>query len=240
MQLFSSLLFAQLPSFIANLTAPTATSSASVTAPAMATHTFSLPPLPYEYNALEPHISEQIMKLHHDKHHQAYVTNLNAATLAHIEALKNNDIKAEIVLQSVIKFNGGGHINHSLFWPSLCPSSSPCSSPSSAPTFAAAIESQFGSLEKFKEVFNKLLMGIQGSGWGWIVKRNGRIEMEVTKDQDPVTNGEVIMGVDMWEHAYYLQYWNNKVAYIQGVWEVMNWETAEKRWGGEKIGDPRL
>jgi Fe-Mn family superoxide dismutase len=83
-------------------------------------------------------------------------------------------------------------------------------------------------------------MGIQGSGWGWIVKRNGRIEMEVTKDQDPITNGEVVMGVDMWEHAYYLQYWNDKAAYIKGVWEVVNWETAEKRWGGEKVGDPRV
>ncbi|KAI5792266.1 manganese superoxide dismutase [Pyronema domesticum] len=206
----------------------------------MATHTFTLPPLPYEYNALEPHISEQIMKLHHDKHHQAYVTNLNAATASQSEAFKNNDVKAEIALQSAIKFHGGGHINHSLFWPSLCPSSSPCSSPSSAPSFVAAIESQYGSLDTFKDAYNKLLMGIQGSGWGWIVKRNGRIEMEVTKDQDPITTGEVVLGVDMWEHAYYLQYWNDKAAYIKGVWEVINWETAEKRWGGKKVGDVRV
>ncbi|KAF8534544.1 manganese superoxide dismutase [Trichophaea hybrida] len=196
-------------------------------------HQFELPPLPYAYDALEPYISEQIMKLHHQKHHQAYVTNLNTATAALITALNKGDVNT--ALQAAIKFHGGGHINHSLFWPSLCPASSPSASPTFAPSLVAAVEAQFGSLDGFKAEMKRLLLGIQGSGWGWVVKQDkGRqLELVTTKDQDPVEGGKkVVFGVDMWEHAYYLQYWNDKAAYVDAVWKVINWEVAERRFVG--------
>ncbi|KAG5929984.1 Mitochondrial manganese superoxide dismutase [Claviceps africana] len=194
---------------------------------------YSLPQLPYAYDALEPSISAQIMELHHGKHHQAYVTNLNNALKTYAAATASNDLAGQIALQNAIKFNGGGHINHSLFWENLTPASSAEANPQSAATLMAAIDQTWGSLSDFKAAFTKALLGLQGSGWGWLVKEGSVLRIVTTKDQDPVVGGEVpILGVDMWEHAYYLQYLNGKAAYIDNIWKVMNWKTAESRFQG--------
>lgn len=146
------------------------------------------------------------MELHHSKHHQTYVTNLNNALGSYATAVSSNDIPAQIALQPAIKFNGGGHINHSLFWANLSPASSPDADSKSAPTLVAAIEKTWGSLQDFRAAFGKTLLGLQGSGWGWLVKDGSALRIVTTKDQDPVVGGEVpVFGIDMWEHAYYLQ-----------------------------------
>lgn len=207
--------------------------------------------------ALEPAISAKIMELHHSKHHQTYVTNLNNAFKSLATAQKNNDVPAQIQLQPALRFNGGGHINHSLFWRNLAPADSEEAKTSSAPKLTMMIKSHFGGEEKFREKFTTALLGIQGSGWGWLVKyenENGRLGIVTTKDQDPVVGaGEVpIFGVDMWERkcllvvvllvvrvantghadAYYLDYLNGKAAYVQNIWTVINWKTAEERFLG--------
>ncbi|KAK5996107.1 Superoxide dismutase [Cladobotryum mycophilum] len=202
----------------------------SANPPEMSVGTFSLPALPYAYDALEPSISAQIMELHHSKHHQAYVTNLNVALKSYATSIAANDIPSQIALQAAIKFNGGGHINHSLFWENLCPASSPDADPQSAPTLVAEINKTWGSFDEFKAAVVKALLGIQGSGWGWLVKEQHGLRIVTTKDQDPVVGGEVpIFGIDMWEHAYYLQYLNGKAAYVENIWKVINWKTAERR-----------
>lgn len=186
----------------------------------------TLPPLPYAYDvsfylkeswsitylfqALEPVISKQIMELHHQKHHQTYINNLNAALSAQVGATQSNDVPALISLQQEIKFNGGGHINHSLFWKNLTPPGTPGNDlASAAPSLKEAIVSRWGSEDAFKKAFGSALLGIQGSGWGWLISTSGpkgRLDITTTKDQDPVAADDVpIFGVDMWEHAYYLQ-----------------------------------
>lgn len=147
------------------------------------------------------------MKLHHSGHHQAYVTNLNKALKTDAAVLANNDIAAHLALQPVIKFNAGGHVNHALFWANLAPAGTPETQlPEAAPTLSAEIDKTWGSLDKFKEEFSRQLLAIQGSGWGWLVKSGNNLRIVTTKDQDPIIGGEVpIFGVDMWEHAYYLQ-----------------------------------
>lgn len=155
-------------------------------------------------------ISKQIMEIHHQKHHQTYINNLNAALSAHASATQSNNVPALISLQQKIKFNGGGHINHSLFWKNLTPPGTPGNNLSSAaPSLKDAIASRWGSEEAFVKAFNAELLAIQGSGWGWLVSKGGpkgRLDITTTKDQDPVTGADVpIFGVDMWEHAYYLQ-----------------------------------
>ncbi|KAA8897424.1 superoxide dismutase [Mn] [Sphaerosporella brunnea] len=249
---FSSLLFVQLPAFLSNLTNPSGPTPIVASSPSIVTSSAStmaaeapkvavaplekymLPPLPYKYHELEPYISEQIMKLHHDKHHRAYVDKLNAAMEAHVKALAVSDVKAQIELQQAIKFNGGGHINHALFWPSLCPPGLLASEPNSAPLLIEALTAQFGSFDAFKERFKVLLLALQGSGWGWLVKTQRNVlELRTTKDQDPVTDDvSVILGIDMWEHAYYLQYWNDKASYVDGIWNIINWELLEARYDG--------
>ncbi|KAL1900802.1 Superoxide dismutase [Mn], mitochondrial [Ceratocystis pirilliformis] len=202
----------------------------------MSSPTYKLPALKYPYNALEPNISAQIMELHHSKHHQAYVTNLNAALGSLSTAISTADVPSQVALQAAIKFNGGGHINHSLFWENLAPTGSAATDPKSASQLSAAIVKTWGDLEAFKQAFNAALLGIQGSGWGWLVKDiTGALRIVTTKDQDPVVTGEVpVFGVDMWEHAYYLQYLNGKASYVKNIWNVINWETAEKRYLGTK------
>ncbi|EGX93604.1 superoxide dismutase [Cordyceps militaris CM01] len=192
--------------------------------------TYSLPPLPYAYDALEPSISKQIMELHHGKHHQAYVTNLNAALQSYAAA----DVAGQIALQQAIRFNGGGHINHSLFWENLAPAGSPDADlAAAAPQLAAALAKQWASVDAFKKAFAAALLGLQGSGWGWLVKDAHGLRIITTKDQDPVVGAEIpVFGVDMWEHAYYLQYFNGKAAYIENIWKVINWKTAERRFVG--------
>ncbi|KAK4223516.1 superoxide dismutase [Podospora fimiseda] len=206
--------------------------NASSTTAKMAVTSYSLPQLPYAYDALEPYISAQIMELHHSKHHQAYVTNLNNA----LAAVAGADITDQIALQQVIKFNGGGHINHSLFWQNLAPAiSDDVNHAAVAKELVATIEKTWGSFEAFQKAFSGALLGIQGSGWGWLVKDGGALRIVTTKDQDPVVGGEVpIFGVDMWEHAYYLQYLNGKAAYVENIWKVINWKKAEERFLGTR------
>jgi Fe-Mn family superoxide dismutase len=155
-------------------------------------------------------ISKQIMELHHQKHHQTYINNLNAALSAQVTATQSNDVPTLISLQQKIKFNGGGHINHSLFWKNLTPPGTPGNDlASAAPSLREAIVSRWGSHEGFVKAFGTELLGLQGSGWGWLVSKGGpkgRLDIVTTKDQDPVAATDVpIFGVDMWEHAYYLQ-----------------------------------
>lgn len=161
------------------------------------------------------------MELHHSKHHQTYVTNLNNALKSVAAATKANDIDAQIALQSAINFHGGGHINHSLFWQNLSPASSPDAKPEAAKQLVAEIDQTWGSLQKFKEAFSAKLLAIQGSGWGWLVKAEGQKQLSIitTKDQDPVPSIYVpIFGVDMWEHAYYLQVSQNGFVAEPFVW----------------------
>lgn len=195
--------------------------------------------------ALEPHISAQIMELHHSKHHAAYVTNLNSALNTLHTASAQGDVAAQIALQPALRFHGGGHINHSLFWLNLCPAGSPeGNAAKAAPRLSAAITATWGGERAFREAFAAALLGIQGSGWGWLVKveaggaggKEARLVIATTKDQDPVVGrGEVpLIGVDMWEHAYYLQYLNGKAAYVENIWNVINWKTAEERFLGKQ------
>ncbi|KAI1127621.1 manganese superoxide dismutase [Nemania abortiva] len=199
----------------------------------MAPVTYKLPPLPYAYDALEPSISKQIMELHHDKHHQTYITNLNKALEVSAAATAEGRLHDAAAQLSAIRFNGGGHINHSLFWENLSPASSPDAKPSAAPKLQAAINSTWGSLDKFKSVFGAALLGIQGSGWGWLVKEagTGQLRIVTLANQEAVVVGDTpLFGVDMWEHAYYLQYLNGKAAYVDNIWNVINWKTAEARY----------
>ncbi|CAI7596111.1 unnamed protein product [Penicillium palitans] len=200
----------------------------------MSSQTHTLPPLPYAYDALEPVISKQIMELHHQKHHQTYINNLNAALSAQASATASNDVPILISLQQKLRFNGGGHINHSLFWKNLTPPGTPGNDIGGAPALQEAIASRWGSLEAFVKAFGAELLGLQGSGWGWLVSKGGakgRLEIITTKDQDPVNAPDVpVFGVDMWEHAYYLQYLNNKAGYVEGIWKIIHWAEAEKRY----------
>ncbi|CAI7612830.1 unnamed protein product [Penicillium manginii] len=195
---------------------------------------YTLPPLPYAYDkkALEPVISKEIMQIHHDKHHQAYVNNLNTALNSQTKALEESNLRQLVSLQKKVKFNGGGHINHSLFWKNLAPpGSKETNIDSAAPTLKKAIVNQWGSVQKFKDEFNTVLTDLQGSGWGWLANKQveGRLEVISLKDQDPVEDAVPIFGVDMWEHAYYLQYKNDKATYITNIWKVINWQEAENR-----------
>ncbi|KAI0481868.1 manganese superoxide dismutase [Xylaria cf. heliscus] len=173
------------------------------------------------------------MELHHDKHHQAYITNLNKALDVSAAATAEGRLHDAAAQLSAIRFNGGGHINHSLFWEGLSPASSPDAQPSAAPKLQAAINSTWGSLDKFKATFGAALLGIQGSGWGWLVKEagTGQLRIVTLANQEAVVVGDTpLLGVDMWEHAYYLQYLNGKAAYVDNIWKVINWRTAETRY----------
>ncbi|KIW54849.1 hypothetical protein PV05_07182 [Exophiala xenobiotica] len=199
----------------------------------------ALPKLPYALNALEPSISGQIMDLHYNRHHQTYITNLNNALTTHAEALSTGNLIKQLELQPAIKFNAGGHINHTLFWEGLTPVSSGDSDlGKAAPNLHQAIVQRWGSVEAFRAAWEATALGIQGSGWAWLVKSPAKdgstLEITTSKDQDlPATGKLAILGIDMWEHAYYLQYWNNKKDYVNKIWDVLNWKTAEKRYLGD-------
>ncbi|ERS95651.1 hypothetical protein HMPREF1624_07725 [Sporothrix schenckii ATCC 58251] len=201
-------------------------------------HAYALPPLPYPYDALEPHISAEIMTLHHDKHHQAYISNLNALLTNYSSAVAQGRVADQIALQPGLRFHGGGHINHALFWPSLAPASSDDAKKpkKKAPQLTKALTAQYGDVEGFWAAFSKTLLGIQGSGWGWLVKLDGSDSLRIvtTKDQDPVVDAVPVLGIDMWEHAYYLQYRNGKQSYVDNVWQIINWTTAEARFTGTR------
>lgn len=193
---------------------------------------YQLPELPYDYKALEPVISAEIMELHYTKHHKGYVTNLNAALEKYHEAETKNDVAQMIALQSAIKFNGGGHINHSIFWTILAPISKGGGGEPKG-DLAKMIERDFGSFEAFKEKFNAMTTAIQGSGWGWLGYNKGqkRLEIVACSNQDPLsTQGLVpILGVDVWEHAYYLQYKNVRADYVKAIWQIFHWKHIEER-----------
>ena len=197
---------------------------------------YQLPDLPYDYNALEPVISAETMQLHHGKHHKAYVTNLNAALEKYAAAEAKKDMEQMIALQSAIKFNGGGHVNHSIFWTNLTPQSKAKKEPSGK--LLEAIKKDFGSFKDFQEKFNTKTAAIQGSGWGWLgySKEFKRLQIATCSNQDPLSTVGLIplLGVDVWEHAYYLQYKNVRPDYVKAIWGVFNWENIEQRF--EKAG----
>ncbi|MCS7182982.1 MAG: superoxide dismutase [Thermoanaerobaculum sp.] len=187
-----------------------------------------LPPLPYPYDALEPYIDTQTMQIHHTKHHQAYVDNLNKAILgSSVEGWSLEELIAKLSqvpenIRTTVRNHGGGHLNHSLFWQMMAPQAG------GSPTgeLAQAITNAFGSLESFKEKFTAAAMGRFGSGWAWlVVKPSGSLDIYSTANQDsPLSEGDKpILGVDVWEHAYYLKYQNRRNEYLQAWWNVVNW-----------------
>jgi len=191
----------------------------------------TLPDLPYDFDALEPTINTEIMRLHHSKHHQTYVNAFNAAEEKLDGALKANDLTEQIRLQSALKFNGGGHINHSLFWRNLAPRKEGGGEPPKG-SLLSAIQKDFGSLENFISKFNADTATVQGSGWGWLGynKTAKKLEIATTPNQDPLLNLTPLLGIDVWEHAYYLQYKNVRPDYLKAVWEVVNWKTVAERY----------
>jgi Fe-Mn family superoxide dismutase len=201
---------------------------------------FTLPALPYATDALEPHIDKITMEIHHGKHHNAYVTNLNKAlesapdlaSKTIEELLANNCAIVPDAIKTAVRNNGGGHINHSMFWKILGPGIE------AAPVgnLAAAIHSTFGSFDTFKEKFNTAAATRFGSGWAWLVKTGSGIEIYSTANQDsPVMEGKFpVIGLDVWEHAYYLKYQNRRPDYITAWWNVVNWPEAERRFNAGK------
>merc|ERR1711874_362570 len=191
----------------------------------------TLPDLSYDYNALEPVISAEIMQLHHSKHHQTYVNNYNVAEEKLAEAVSKGDASTVIGLQGALKFNGGGHINHSIFWQNLCPVSQ-SGEPSSE--LMAAINKDFGSLENLQTKLSASTVAVQGSGWGWLGynKAEKKLQIATCANQDPLeaSTGLVpLFGIDVWEHAYYLQYKNVRPDYVKAIWEVANWNDVAAR-----------
>jgi superoxide dismutase, Fe-Mn family len=195
---------------------------------------YDLPPLSYAYNALEPHIDEQTMRIHHDKHHGAYVTNLNAAVEKHpdLQAKSPEDLLRAInsvpeAIRTAVRNNGGGHVNHTMFWEIMAPNAG------GGPTgrIADAIKGGFGSFDAFKEQFAKAGMARFGSGWAWLVDNAGKLAIESTANQDsPLMEGKwPVFGLDVWEHAYYLKYQNRRADYIGAWWNVVNWDAINKR-----------
>lgn len=202
---------------------------------------YELPELPYEFNALEPAISGEIMRLHWDKHHRGYVNNLNAALEKYEVAEANNDLEAMIALQQAIKFNGGGHINHSIFWTNLAPVSEGGGQLPNG-ELADAIKAKYGSLEKFIEKFNAAAVSVQGSGWAWLGYSRDKKSLEIVTcpNQDPLINQGLIplLGIDVWEHAYYLQYKNVRPDYLKSIWSVVNWKDVAERYAEAKAVCP--
>lgn len=201
--------------------------------------TYTLPDLPYAYDALEPTIDEQTMKLHHDKHHAGYVKKTNAALedypkLAEltIEELMQRIDEVPEDIRTAVQNNGGGHANHSLFWTVL----SPDGGGEPEDELKKAIDSKFGSLDAFKEKFAAAGAGRFGSGWAWLVLDKGELDVINTLNQDsPLMNGATpLLGLDVWEHAYYLKYQNKRPEYIQAFWNVVNWDEVSKRYKAAK------
>lgn len=195
----------------------------------------TLPDLKWDYGALEPHISGKINELHYTKHHQTYANGYNAAVEQQQEALSTGNVVKSIELLKAINFNGGGYTNHCLFWENLAPTSQ---GGGELPTgeLASQINKQYGSVDNLISVTNTKLAGIQGSGWAWIVKNKengGKLDVITTANQDTVTGPYTpLIGIDAWEHAYYLQYQNVKADYFKAIWNVINWKVAETRFNG--------
>ncbi len=201
--------------------------------------TFTLPELPYGYDALEPYIDKDTMHFHHDKHHQAYVNNLNKALEGHddlqeksiVELLTNlEDLPEDI--RTAVRNNGGGHYNHSLFWEMMAPNAG------GNPTgeIKDAIDEAFGSFDELKAEFKKAATGRFGSGWAWVVVDNGKLAVTSTLNQDnPISDGKVpVLGIDVWEHAYYLKYQNLRGDYVDAFWNVVNWDKVNELYKASK------
>ena len=199
----------------------------------------NLPQLPYAYDALEPHIDKETMNIHHTKHHNTYVTNLNNALEGNQELLSKSveEIVANLdavpeAVRTAVRNNGGGHANHTLFWEILSPNGG------GQPTgeLADAITSKFGSFDSFKEEFAKAATTRFGSGWAWLAVNNGELEVTSTPNQDnPLSEGKTpLLGLDVWEHAYYLNYQNRRPEYINSFWNVVNWDEVAKRYSAAK------
>jgi superoxide dismutase, Fe-Mn family len=195
---------------------------------------YTLPALPYPTDALEPHIDKMTMEIHHGKHHQAYVTNLNAALDKHpelhtksIEDLLKGINTVPEDIRTAVRNNGGGHANHSMFWQVMGPHAG------GAPTgaIADAITGSFGGFDKFKEEVKKAGVGRFGSGWAWVIDQGGKLVVESSPNQDsPLMEGKkIVFGVDVWEHAYYLKYQNRRPDYLDAWWNVVNWAEINKR-----------
>jgi Fe-Mn family superoxide dismutase len=201
---------------------------------------FTLPPLPYGFDALEPYIDKMTMEIHHGKHHGTYVTNLNKALesapnlagKAIEELLANNLSLVPENIRTTVRNNGGGHINHSMFWQIMAPQAG--GQPSGH--LAEALHSTFGSFDLFKEKFTAAALGRFGSGWAWLTAQGGKLDIYSTANQDsPVMEGKYpVMGLDVWEHAYYLKYQNRRAEYIGAWWNVVNWAEIEKRFNTVK------
>jgi len=206
---------------------------------------YELPPLPYSKNALEPHIDAMTMEIHHDKHHAAYVTNVNKAIAGKpdlekksVEDLISNLDGVPPDIRNVVRNNGGGHANHAMFWKLLAPQAG------GAPTSRLAddIKATFGSFDAFKEKFEAAGVGRFGSGWAWLVSNKGKLEIVSTANQDnPImgkaitgAEGTPILGCDVWEHAYYLKYQNRRADYLKAFWNVVNWAEAARNYEGVK------
>lgn len=201
--------------------------------------TYTLPDLPYAYDALEPYIDEETMHLHHDKHHNTYVTNLNSAIEKYpelgektIEELLSDMDAIPKDIKTAVRNNGGGHANHSFFWEIMAPNAG------GEPTgeIKEAINEAFGDFSSFKEEFKKAAAGRFGSGWAWLVMENGKLAITSTANQDsPLMEGKTpILGLDVWEHAYYLKYKNVRPDYIAAFWNVINWDEVNKRFEAAK------
>ena len=195
---------------------------------------YTLPPLPYPSDALEPHIDKMTMEIHHGKHHNAYVTNLNAALekAPELQSKSLEDLVKGIssvpeAIRTAVRNNGGGHLNHSMFWQIMAPNAG------GAPTGAIAdgITGSFGSFDKFKELFKAAAVGRFGSGWAWVIDTGGKLVIESTPNQDnPMMDGKKpVFGIDVWEHAYYLKYQNRRPDYIDAWWNVVSWAEINRR-----------
>lgn len=199
---------------------------------------FTLPALPYAFDALEPHIDTTTMQIHHGKHHQAYVDNLNKAIAGTPNEGKSLEeiVKIAGSISPAVRNNGGGHWNHSFFWESL----SPKSSGAPAAKLADDIHTTFGSFDAFKEKFNTAGIGRFGSGWAWLIVKDGKLEVSSTPNQDnPLMDvaevkGIPLLGVDVWEHAYYLKYQNRRAEYLGAFWNVVNWDKVAERYAAAK------
>ncbi|EGG0372840.1 superoxide dismutase [Listeria monocytogenes] len=201
--------------------------------------TYELPKLPYTYDALEPNFDKETMEIHYTKHHNTYVTKLNEAVAGHpelasksVEELVANLDSVPEDIRGAVRNHGGGHANHTLFWSILSPNGG------GAPTgnLKAAIESEFGTFDEFKEKFNAAAAARFGSGWAWLVVNDGKLEIVSTANQNsPLSDGKTpVLGLDVWEHAYYLKFQNRRPEYIDTFWNVINWDEANKRFDAAK------
>jgi Fe-Mn family superoxide dismutase len=199
--------------------------------------TYKLPELPYDFGALEPVISGEIMQLHYTKHHQGYVNNLNAALEKYKDAEAKGDLAQMVALQGAIRFNGGGHINHSIFWTNLAPVGKGGGEGPKG-DLLADVNKFFGSVDGLIDKMSALAVGIQGSGWAWLGFDAGmkRLVLATCANQDPlsVLGFVPLLGIDVWEHAYYLQYKNVRPDYVKNLWKIVNWKNVEERYSKVK------